>query len=57
MQSDHDYCDIPNVVRISEYKEAVISYIAGFVARAVAKKTPAMFLDFLTPLLLPNFFC
>ena len=40
MQSDHDYCDLPNVVRISEYKEAVISYIAGFVAKAVAKKTP-----------------
>ena len=40
MQSENDYCDLPNVVRISEYKEAVISYIAGFVAKAVAKKTP-----------------
>ena len=40
MQSDHDYSDLPNVVRISVYKEAVISYISGFVAKAVTKKTP-----------------
>ena len=39
-QSDHDYCDLPNVVSISEYKEAAISYIGGFVAKTVEKKLP-----------------
>ena len=36
--SDHDYCDVPNVVELSEYKEAAISYIAGYVVRMVEKK-------------------
>ena len=35
---DHDYCDISNIVMVSEYKEAVISYIAGFVAKKAVKK-------------------
>ena len=26
---DHDYCDVPNAIELSEYKEAAISYIAG----------------------------
>ena len=34
---DHDYCDISNIVMVSEYKEAVI-YIAGFVAKKAVKK-------------------
>ena len=36
--SDHDYCDIPNIVMVTEYKEAVISYIAGFVAKKAVNK-------------------
>ena len=38
VQSEHDYCDLPNVTSISEYKEAAISYIAGFVAKTLQKK-------------------
>ena len=37
-QTDHDYCDIPNITMVSEYKEAVISYIAGFVAKKAVNK-------------------
>ena len=33
----HDYCDISNEVMLTEYKEAVLSYVAGFVARIVKK--------------------
>ena len=40
--SDHDYCDLPNVVELSEYKEAAISYIAGYVVRMVEKKIHCM---------------
>ena len=36
--TDHDYCDIPNIIMVSEYKEAVISYIAGFVAKKAVNK-------------------
>ena len=39
---DHDYCDVPNVVELSEYKEAAISYIAGYVVRMVEKKIHCM---------------
>ena len=40
--SDDDYCDIPNVVELYEYKEAAISYIAGYVVRMVEKKIHCM---------------
>ena len=40
-QIDHDYADMPPYVPcISQYKEASISYIAGYVIRMVKKKTP-----------------
>ena len=32
------HCDIPNVIELSEYKEAAISYIAGYVVKMVEKK-------------------
>ena len=31
--SDHDYCDVSNAIELSEYKEAAISYIAGYVVK------------------------
>ena len=37
-QTDHDYCDAPNIVELSEYKSAAISYIAGYVANMAEKK-------------------
>ena len=36
--TDHDYCDAPNIVVLSEYKSAAISYIAGYVANMAEKK-------------------
>jgi hypothetical protein len=38
VQSDHDYCDSPNVSCLSEFKKASISYIAGYVAKKVEKQ-------------------
>ena len=38
VSNDHDYCDISNAVDITEFKEAAISYMAGFTAKAVKKK-------------------
>ena len=42
LQSDHDYSDIPNFTRVlhgfSEFKKAVISYIAGFVGKILSQK-------------------
>jgi hypothetical protein len=35
---DHDYCDVSNAMELSEYKEAAISYIAGYVVKMVEKK-------------------
>ena len=32
-EDDHDYAAIPAVEQVSEYKEAVINYICGFVVR------------------------
>ena len=29
--TDHDYCDVSNAMELSEYKEAAISYITGYV--------------------------
>ena len=37
-QTDHDYCDAPNIVVLSEYKSAATSYIAGYVAHMAEKK-------------------
>lgn len=39
MQSDHDYSDSPDMTSLTEYKKAAISYIAGYVAKMVIKKT------------------
>ena len=36
--TDHDYCDVSNAIELPEYKEAAISYIAGYVVRMVEKK-------------------
>ena len=39
MQSDHDYCDSPNMANLTEFKKAAIFYIAGHVAKMVVKQT------------------
>ena len=36
--TDHGYCDAPNVMELSEFKSAAISYIAGYVVRMVQEK-------------------
>ena len=36
---DSDYSDAPSISNISEFKSAAISYIAGYVAQMVQKKT------------------
>lgn len=41
-QSEHDYCDSPNVAVLSEYKEASISYIAGYAAKVVRGSSNCM---------------
>ena len=38
MQRDHDYGDAPNIVSLSEYKVAAISYIAGYVGKMALKQ-------------------
>ena len=42
IQCDHDYADIPNFTRasyeFSEFKEAVVGYIAGFVGKSLGKR-------------------
>ena len=43
VQSDHDYADISNLTFISEYKEAAIEYITGYVVRMSRKKYIVMF--------------
>ena len=42
LQEDHDYSDTPNMALLSEYKEAAISYIAGYVAKMVKKLNACM---------------
>ena len=37
-QTGHNYCDAPNIIVLSEYKSAAISYIAGYVANMAEKK-------------------
>ena len=41
-QSEHDYCDAPNITNLSEYKKAAISYIAGYVAKMAQKQLLCM---------------
>ena len=36
--NDHDYCDVPNLMELSEFKSSAISYIAGYVVRMVERK-------------------
>ena len=42
LQEDHDYSDTPNMALLSEYKEAAISYIAGYVVKMVKKLNACM---------------
>ena len=37
-KDDHDYGDVPNAMELSEFKEAVISYVAGYIVKMVQKK-------------------
>ena len=39
---DHDYSDAPNVVNLSEFKKASVSYIAGYVGTMTEKKISCM---------------
>lgn len=39
---DHDYCDAPTIIHLSEYKKAFISYIGGYVAQMVQKQISCM---------------
>ena len=39
VQNDHNYCDYPNMVNLSEFKKEAVSYIAGYVAKMAEKKT------------------
>ena len=38
LQAEHDYADMPNIAPTSQYKLAVINYIAGYVVRMVKKR-------------------
>ena len=40
--TDHDYCDVPNAIELSEYKGAAISYIAGYAVKMVEKRIHCM---------------
>ena len=42
MLSEHDYADAPNITKMSEYKDAAISYISGYVARMAEKQLICM---------------
>ena len=42
MLSEHDYADAPNITKMTEYKEAAISYISGYVARMAEKQLICM---------------
>lgn len=45
-----DHCQLPNDIQISEYKDAVISHVADFVVKMVAKKLVLLNLSLLLPL-------
>ena len=38
LTSEHDYADIPNFETVSPYKDAAISYIAGYVVRMMKRR-------------------
>ena len=38
LASEHDYADVPNVFDLSEYKQAAVAYIAGYVVRMARKQ-------------------
>ena len=40
--ADHDYADVPNISVLSEYKQAAVNYIAGYVVRMVRKRVSCM---------------
>jgi len=42
VHDDHDYADVPNFEQVSEYKEAAINYIAGFVVKIMKRKVNCM---------------
>ena len=42
IEDDHDYMDAPNIEHISEYKDACINYIGGYVSRALGQKLKCM---------------
>ena len=33
--TDHDYCDVPNIITLSSYKEAAVAYMAEYVVHIV----------------------
>lgn len=37
MESEHDYCDVSNIIHLSEFIENIVTYIAGFVVRMARK--------------------
>eukprot|EP00794_Sanderia_malayensis_P004096 gene4096-4651_t len=36
--NDHDYCDLPNFICLSEFKSSAISYMAGYAAKMAEKR-------------------
>ena len=40
--TDHDYCDVGNGIKLSEFKTSAVSYIAGYVVRMVERKVHCM---------------
>jgi len=42
MEDEHDYADTPNIVTLSKYCDNAVYYIAGYVARNVAKYLPCL---------------
>ena len=42
LESDHDYAVVPNVCDLSQYKQAAVAYIAGYVVRMVRKRTACL---------------
>lgn len=39
-KDEHDYCDAPNISKLSSVKHAAIGYIAGYVVRMAKRRTP-----------------
>jgi len=38
VSTDHDYADVPNTAMLSQYKKAIITYMAGYVVKMVKRK-------------------